>query len=162
MRSWNTAIVSLLGFLTAVACTPTRRITVPPTQTAGGQGVAIVKTDWETLGMKLSIERIDGVQVREFSWWQMPSITEAKLPAGPHTVEVSFDVDTWTRSTSNAVVRFEAQPNRAYQIHAAQIPEGFWSEVGKAVIGGRGSWTAWVVDTSSGQVVGGRKLPDAH
>lgn len=112
------------------------------------------------LGMKLSIERIDGLQVREFSWWHMPSITEAELPAGLHTVEVSFDIDTGTRSTSNVALRFDAQPNRTYQIHAAQIPQGFWSEFGKAMIGGEGTWTAWLVDTSSGEIVAGHKLPD--
>jgi hypothetical protein len=158
MGLWKILLLGLVSLVALDACASTKRISLPSAQADAGE-VAIVKADWEMLGRKLSIEKLDGAQVRESSW-KMPFVTEAEMTQGVHTMEVSF-AEGRSRSTSNAVVRFDAQPGHTYQIHAAEIPESFWSEVGKAFVGGRGSWTAWVVDASTGQVAGGRKPPDA-
>jgi hypothetical protein len=155
MRDSNTILVVVASIAALTGCASTKRISLASTEPASA--AAIVRADWQMLGRKLSVEKIDGLQVRESSW-QMPFITEAEIPPGVHTIEVSFNEGN-IKSISNVVLRLDAQPSGTYQIHAAELPEGFWSELGKAFIGGTGRWTAWVVDTNTGQVVAGTPPP---
>jgi hypothetical protein len=157
MRHWKTLLIFVGSAVALSACTTTKRVSLVPAGVGGAEQGAIVKADWETLGRKLSIEKIDGKQIREPSW-QMPYITEAQISPGVHTIEVSF-YEGSSRSTSNAVLKFYAQSAATYQIHAADIPQSFWAEFSKALVGGEGHWTAWAVDTKTGEVVAGRKPP---
>jgi len=156
----NAAIAGvLLVVATQLGCAPTRMLRGYSGPARPPETVALVELHWAVFGWKLSLEKLDGVQVREFSWWHTPSITEVELIPGWHTLEVSFVFDTSKKSTTNAVVRFDAQAGQTYRLLAAEVPEGFWAEASRAVFGGQGRWTAWVVDTTTGQVVGGQQTP---
>jgi hypothetical protein len=63
----------------------------------------------------------------------------------------------YTQSMTNAVVVFDAEPDKTYLLHVAIVEEGFWSELGKALVGGRGSYTAWIVDATTNETVAGRE-----
>ena len=151
-RHRRLALIALLLFASACGVQRIRAysdVAPPP------GGVAIVRGQWDVWGDGVvEIERIDGVPVGEtddvFKKQQVIEI----LP-GLHAFEVSHRGGGM--SISNASVALDAQAGREYEIQATSIREGFWTELGRAYVGGTGSWMAWIVDASTGQVVSGVK-----
>lgn len=120
---------------------------------------ARIKGDDSIFGMTVNIECVDGVRVNEPSGWRRGPVTEVEVLAGHHCLEVSFkqpSMQSTIRSTSNAVLDFEAEGGKTYLLHAAIIKDDFWTEVGKGFGYGTWRWTAWLVDESTSRIVAGR------
>lgn len=95
---------------------------------------------------------VDGKRV-EHGWFEEPA-EEAELLPGNHVLEVGFSRgNAW--STSHILLKLKAVQWGQYEIRAATVEEGFWSQVGKAAFGGSGEWTAWIVDLRTSVVVSG-------
>ena len=98
---------------------------------------------------------IEGIDGRPVPSGKMRA-QEISLTPGSHTVSVSL-AEGDTQSTSNATVAFSAEAGRRYRVHGESVKEGFWKELQKNTVGGRGHWVAWIEEEPSGTVVGGKK-----
>lgn len=150
----------LIGLVTLFAgCATTRRL--PMTGAAGVGTPAILVEQRGSDGFDVDVEVVDGQRVPRDSTWGSTR-WEIEVAPGRHSVEVSY-VDGQSHSTQNATISFAAAPGGRYEIHGARIEDDI-AEPGTRIATSlsamaRGSWVAWIVDTQTGAVVGGRK-PD--
>lgn len=130
--------------LLASACGTTRLELYqgPPLPAAS---VAILQNHYEFFGLRVYIERVDRQAMpRPFGRYEI-----ALLP-GHHEVEIGFDGGV-ASSTAHAVVRFDARPGHRYEARVQDMhADSAWS----ALFGGRGRWTAVIVDLADERVVG--------
>jgi hypothetical protein len=86
-------------------------------------------------------------------------VYEAEVLPGPHIVEIAcVSPEGW--SISNVVLTFVAEPGHVYEIAGERVKSGFLSELKMHLGGGRGEWTAWLVDQQTGAVVAGKRPDD--
>jgi len=57
-------------------------------------------------------------------------------------------------STSNARLSFTCKAGGVYELHVAPVDEGFRGAVAVGA-GGKGHWTAWIVDANTNEVLAG-------
>jgi hypothetical protein len=101
--------------------------------------------------------------LRDWSaWFDEPRAGEVSVLPGLHTITVSYrrmsggDLE---ESTQDAVLSIVAEAGHIYEVQAQRIKKQGWEEIRHEFFGGWGSWTAWVIDTATGQVVAGRPPP---
>jgi hypothetical protein len=140
-------------------CTTTRSVRAYPGVDRPDAELAVVRCDYRFGSTMMSIEWVDGMRVRPWSWWHRPAVTEARITPGRHVVQVSF-VRGGTHSTRNLPLPLQAEAGHTYEVFMAIRPESDWVELRNAFFGGPGAWTAWIVDADSGATVSGRN-PDA-
>ena len=103
-------------------------------------------------GHYVTILSLDGAAV------ETPALKtqEVELSPGEHLLEVAY-VSGQERSTENARLKLVAVAGRRYRVGARGIHKGFWSEMGKGLVGGEGRWVAWIEDEETGAVVACRR-----
>jgi hypothetical protein len=120
--------------------------------------VAVLKVQWKLLEPSARIETIDGTPVEKGRAFAK-NIKEAELLPGTHTLEVSY-FNGSIRSINNATLTFTCKAGGIYELHVAPVDEG----VGRAFVvaaGGRGHWTAWIIDADTKEVLAGQPRPDS-
>src|SRR3954468_24179973 len=108
--------------------------------------VAVLKVQWKATGHSARIETVDGKPVEKGRAFAL-NIKEAELLPGEHTLEVSY-FNGATRSTHNLPLTFTCKAGGVYELRVAPIDEGFGGVV-MGAIGGRGHWTAWIIDVDA-------------
>jgi hypothetical protein len=121
----------------------------PPRERAG---VAVLKIQWNAMGDSARIETIDGKPVEKGRAFAL-NIREAELLPGGHTLEVSY-FNGGNRSIDNLPLAFTCKAGDVYELHVAPIDEGFGSSIAVAA-GGKGHWTAWIMDSDTKKVLAG-------
>src|SRR5262245_57099679 len=116
-------------------------ITAADGGSAPGEGVAF-------------IVEVDGVRVQDGgAIWNR--VSEVTVEPGQHLVRVSFKRGE-TTSTTLGVLLITAEAGKHYEIHAAEIVEGFSGTL-KQAFTGRGRWRTWAIDAETGAVIAGQK-----
>jgi hypothetical protein len=105
------------------------------------------------MGHSARIETIDGKPVEKGRVFAL-NIKEAELLPGEHTLEVSY-FNGGTESVRNTPLVFTCKAGNVYELHVAPIDEGFGGAVALAA-GGRGHWTAWIIDANTKEVLAGQ------
>lgn len=150
------AAAILVTLVSAGAGCGTQRVRAHAEVDAPPQAVAIVVCPGSMLEYVM-IQRVDGVGIDRDSF----TTTEIEVLPGRHTFEVAWVRGSFVKgtaqSTGNATVELMAEAGHRYVVKADDVREGFWPEVGKATLGGPGTWTAWIEDTATGTVVAGRR-----
>jgi hypothetical protein len=115
--------------------------------------VAVLKVQRKAMGDSARIETIDGKPVEKGRAFAL-NIKEAELLPGKHTSEVSY-FNGGTTSINNIPLTFTCKAGGVYELRVAPIDEGFGSVVAVA-LGGRGHWTAWIIDAETNEVLAGK------
>jgi hypothetical protein len=157
MQNRFTQLALILLALGCAGCTTAnkRLYEGPPRERAG---VAVLKVQWKATGHSARIETIDGKPVEKGRAFAL-NIKEAELLPGEHTLEVSY-FNGGTRSINNIPLAFTCKAGGVYELRVAPIDEGFGGTLAVAV-GGRGHWTAWIIDTDTKEVLAGKPRTSA-
>jgi hypothetical protein len=115
-------------------------------------GVAVLEVQWNVIGDSARIETIDGKPVEKGRAFAL-NIKTAELLPGEHTLEVSY-FNGSTKSINNIPLTFTCKAGGVYKLCVAPIDEGFGSSVAVAA-GGKGHWTAWIMDSNTKEVLAG-------
>lgn len=157
----------LIIALLCAGCSVTKVARLYPGPEQTEEKIAIVRGEDDFNGA-VFIEKVDGVALNEgeFRYFSPafgpPRVIEVHVLPGPHVIEVSW-LRGWGRSISNATVAIDVEAGRRYEVWADNIPpDSRLKRVGLAVFGGRSSWTAWVVDAASKQIVAGHPPGEAR
>lgn len=119
----------------------------------GRAEVAVLKIQWKATGHSARIETIDGKPVEKGRAFAL-NIKQAELLPGEHTLEVSY-FNGGTTSINNIPLVFTCKAGGVYELRVAPIDEGFGGALAVAA-GGRGRWTAWIMDSDTKEVLAGR------
>ncbi len=85
-------------------------------------------------------------------------VREIALLPGKYELKVAWVVPTpngVAQSLADIPVSFVAEAGKVYQIRASSVEKTFGQSMRLALVGGVVGWTAWIVETNSGAVVGG-------
>jgi len=116
-------------------------ITAADGGSAPGEGVAF-------------IVEVDGVRVQEGGMiWDR--VSEVTVEPGRHVLHVSFKRGE-TTATTLGVLMITAEAGKRYEVHAAEVLEGFGGAL-KQAFTGRGRWRTWAIDAQTGEVIAGQK-----
>lgn len=158
------ALLSLIA-VGSSGCVARKMATLYPPPERPLDQIAVVSGEDDGNGA-VFIEVADGTKLNDHPWeWFIPPFSPARvndlqLLPGVHTLEVSWIVGKGGRSTSNAVLKFNAEAGHRYIVWAGEIPPGgAWKSIGLFIGGGRSTWTAWITDAQSGAVVAGAPPP---
>jgi hypothetical protein len=113
---------------------------------------AVLKIQWNPLGPSARIESINGKSLQKGRVFAV-NLKQVELLPGTHTLEVSYFHGP-ASSINNATLTFTCKAGGLYELHAAPIDEGFGRAFSVAV-GGRGHWTAWIIDAESQEILAG-------
>jgi hypothetical protein len=149
-RRFAPLALMLFVFGCAGCVTADKRLYDGPPRERGG--IALLKVQWSALGDSARIETIDGKPVEKGRLFAL-NIKEAELLPGEHTLEVSY-FDGNIRSLSSMPLTFTCKAGALYELHVAPVDEGFKGSLYVAA-GGKGYWTAWIVDSDTHEVLAG-------
>ena len=162
-------VLALLCLIAVVSngCTVARKTATlyPPPERPLDQ-IAVVNGEDDGNGA-VFIEVVDGTKLNDQPWnnfspfLSAPRVNDLQLLPGLHILEVSWIIGKGGRSTSNAVLKLNAEAGHRYKVWADEIPpESAWKRIDLFIGGGRSSWTAWITDAQSGAVVAGAPPPE--
>jgi len=152
MRTLLTQLALILLALGCAGCTTAnkRLYEGPPRERAE---VAVLKVQWKATGHSARIETIDDQPVEKGRAFAL-NIKQAELLPGEHTLEVSY-FNGPTTSINTIPLTFTCKAGGLYELRVAPIDEGFGGAVAVAA-GGRGHWTAWIMDADTKEVLAGK------
>ncbi len=114
--------------------------------------IAVLKVQWKLLEPSARIETIDGAPVEKGRVFAK-NIQEAELLPGMHTLEVSY-FNGNIASINNSRLLFTCKAGGVYELHVAPLDEGFRGALAVGA-GGKGHWTAWIIDAETKEVLAG-------
>lgn len=122
--------------------------------------IARLKIPRSVFGVNVLVNRINGEQLLKEPEKVRNWVKDVDLLPGKYELMVGMyfpdgSVNGVARSLSDIPVSFTAEAGKVYQLYASTLERTFGQSMRLALAGGTQGWTAWIVETNSGAVVGG-------
>lgn len=122
--------------------------------------VARLKIPRSVFGINVLVNKINGEPLLKEPEKVRNWVKDVDLLPGKYELMVGMyfpdgSVNGVARSLADIPVNFTAEAGKVYQLYASTLERTFGKSMQLALSGGTHGWTAWIVETNSGTVVGG-------
>jgi hypothetical protein len=152
-------LICLMLVLVVGCKTTVREVRWYPGPSLSTNEIALLKIPRSVFGMNLSVTKINGEPLLKNPEKVRNWVKEVQLLPGKYDLMVDFYTPTpngIAHSLADIPVSFTADGGKVYQLRAASLEKSFGESMRLAVAGGVYGWTAWIVETGTGTVVGGK------
>ena len=152
----------ILVFAISGCSTTSRHIQWYDGEPLSSNKIALLKIQPDYVGVFLLVDRINGEPLDKGVKTTGNNTREIELLPGKYDLSVSYyNANNKQRSISDALISFDAHAGTTYEMRAAPEEMSFGKELKLDAFGGHSTWTLWIIDAGTGEVVAGmpRKTP---
>ncbi len=120
--------------------------------------IALLKPQRSAFRGFVFVQKINGEPLLKEPEKVRNRVREIALLPGKYELMVGWLVPTGNgvaHSLADIPVSFTAEAGKVYQVRASSLEKTFGQSMRLAIAGGTYGWTAWIIETGTGAVVGG-------